>query len=197
LEREGGPIERVIANAGGGYRVPAERLSGADLEAMLAVNVVGAAHCVEAALPGMLARGRGHLVFMGSLAGKVGLPQAAAYSAAKAAVARLGEGLRVDLRPRGIAVTVLMPGFVRTRDGRKRRPFEVPLARAVARMADAILDRRPTCRFPWMLVALIAVATLLPATLKDALLRRTGKQTVRAEGAAEQEVRRGDRPADR
>ncbi|MGE3966762.1 MAG: SDR family NAD(P)-dependent oxidoreductase [Dongiaceae bacterium] len=182
LERKRGPIERVIANAGGGYKVPSERLSGADVEAMLAVNLVGAVHCVEAALPGMLARGRGHLVFMGSLAGEVGLPQAAAYSAAKAAVARLGEGLRVDLQPRGIDVTVLMPGFVRTRDRRKRRPFEMPLARATARMTDTILDRRPICRFPWTLVALLAVAAILPTRLRDALLRRTGKRAVRSRG---------------
>lgn len=193
VERSAGPIERVIANAGGGYRVPGESLRAGDVEAMIAVNLVGAVRCIEAALPGMLERGRGHLVLMSSLAGTIGMPGSAAYSAAKAAVLRLGESLRVDLRPKGIEVTVLLPGFVRTRDRRKRRPFEVPLERAAARMADAILDRRPTCRFPATVVVLIAIAGLLPARLRDALMRRIGARS-RPDTKAAREIPRGTRP---
>jgi short-subunit dehydrogenase len=174
IERRGLRIVRVIANAGGGRRVAADELRGQDVAAMLALNVLGAAYCVEAALPRMLARGEGHLVFMGSLAGALGLPRAGGYSAAKAAVARLGESLRVELRPRGIDVTVLQPGFVATRERRRPRPFEVPLPKAVDRMCDAILARRSTCRFPWTLVVLVGLASVLPVALTDRLLRRLG-----------------------
>lgn len=173
--RHFGPITRVVANAGGGYRVAALALRGEEVADMLAVNVVGAANCVEAALPHMLAQGSGHLVFMGSLAGGIGLPGAAGYSAAKAAVARLAESLRVELKPHGIDVTLLSPGFVRTRDARKKRPFEVPLDKAVITMANAIASRRPVSRFPWQLKLLLAASAMLPAGVRDSLLRRFGK----------------------
>ena len=95
--------------------------------------MVGVANCIEAVLPGMLARGRGHIVVTSSLAAWRGLPGAAAYCAAKAALTAMTESLRIDLAPRGIDVTVLAPGFVRTKPGKGRKPFQVGLEQATAR----------------------------------------------------------------
>ncbi len=78
------------------------------------VNLLGVVYAIEAVLPDMLARGSGQIVALSSLAGCRGMPFSAAYSASKAALANYLESLRPPLRRRGIAVTTVLPGFVRT-----------------------------------------------------------------------------------
>jgi NADP-dependent 3-hydroxy acid dehydrogenase YdfG len=167
-----GPIERLIANAGGGKSTAIETFRAAEIEQVLALNVLGVANCIEAVLPGMLARGRGHIVVTSSLAAWRGLPGAAGYSAAKAAVTAMMESLRIDLAPHGIDVTVLSPGFVRTRPEKRRKPFQVDLEAATARMARAIKARRKAYAFPLPLVLGAGFGRLLPAPLYDRVLKR-------------------------
>jgi short-subunit dehydrogenase len=167
-----GAIERLIANAGGGSKTDVQNFRAGDVEAILRLNVVGVANCIEAVLPGMLARGQGHIVVTSSLAAWRGLPGAAAYSAAKAALTAMMESLRIDLAPHGIDVTVLAPGFVRTRPDQKRKPFQVDLEQATARMARAIRARRKSYAFPLPLVLALGFGRLLPAPLYDRLLAR-------------------------
>ena len=78
------------------------------------VNLRAALHVTRLVLPGMLARDRGHLVFMGSISGRHPGPNAAVYAATKAAIHSFAEGLRNDLHGTSIRVTVLMPGRVET-----------------------------------------------------------------------------------
>ncbi len=170
--RIAGPIDRLVANAGGGERMSVDDFKADGVAQMLAVNVTGTANCIEAVLPAMLARGQGHIVIMGSLAAWRGIPGAAGYSAAKAALGVLAEGLRVDLRPRGIDVTLLLPGFVATRERKRRRPFEVPLGAATERMISAILARRRVCAFPFPLVLMAALLRWIPDWLYDPVARR-------------------------
>ncbi len=174
-----GPIDRLVACAGGGERTNVETFDSAHVNEVLAMNLGGTVHCIEAILPGMLQRGSGQLVAVGSLAAYRGLPGAAAYSAAKAALSNMMESLRIDLRPRGIAVTLLCPGFVRTRPSarKKRKPFQLELEKATNAMCRAIMARKRYYAFPWPLVAVAAVGRMLPAGLYDRLL--TGKGTVR------------------
>jgi short-subunit dehydrogenase len=166
-----GPIERLIANAGGGRSTDVERFAAAEIEEILRLNVVGVANCIEAVLPGMLARGRGHIVVTSSLAAWRGLPGAAAYSGAKAALTAMMESLRIDLAPHGVDVTLLSPGFVRTKPG-KGKPFQIGLEPATARMARAIRARRRSYAFPLPLVIGAGFGRLLPAPLYDRLLAR-------------------------
>lgn len=166
-----GPLDRLIANAGGGKRTPAESFSAADVEEMFRLNVIGVANCIEAVLPGMLARRRGHIVVMGSLAGVAGLPQAAGYCAAKAALRILAESLRAEIAGKGIDVTCLAPGFVRTRAGRKPRPLEMDMERATDIMAAAIMRRVPYRAFPRSLAVPLTLLRLLPDGLRDKALR--------------------------
>ena len=177
-----GPIDRLVANAGGGDRTFVDDFSAAHVERVIGLNVIGAAHCIEAVLPGMLARGRGHLVAVSSLAAYRGLPTAGAYSAAKAALSNLMESLRVDLRPRGVDVTLLLPGFVRLEaaKGRKKsKPLQMDLEDATARMHAAIVARRPRYAFPAPLVLALALTRLLPASIIDRLLAGRGKAAPR------------------
>ncbi len=69
---------------------------------------------IEAVLPGMFARGRGHIVGIASVAGYRGMPWMPGYSASKAAIATYLEGLRPALKRRGVRITTVYPGFVRT-----------------------------------------------------------------------------------
>ena len=170
VERTLGPVDRLVANAGGGERTYVDSFSAAQIERALALNVGGAATCIEAVLPGMLARGAGHLVATGSLAGRRGLPNAAAYGAAKAALSNMMESLRIELRPRGIAVTVIDPGFVRLSSRKKPRPFQIELEPATRLMHRAIVERRAACAFPLALVLLTGLARHLPAGLYDRVM---------------------------
>lgn len=93
------------------------RAADFDLDEMLRhqqVNYVGALHLLDAVLPTLLAQGGGHLSFVASVAGWRGLPLALGYGPTKAALNHLAEGLYLDLRERGIGVSVVNPGFVAT-----------------------------------------------------------------------------------
>jgi short-subunit dehydrogenase len=170
-----GPIDRMIACAGGGTPTSVANFNAAHFDEVFAMNVGGTVHCIEAVLPNMLSRGSGQIVAISSLAAYRGLPGAAAYSAAKAALTNLIESLRIDLRPRGIAVTLLAPGFVRTRPSAtaKRKPFQLELQKATAAMCRAIVSRKRFYAFPWPLAGIAAAGRLMPAALYDWLL--TGK----------------------
>lgn len=177
-QAELGPVERLIANAGGGERTDAATLNAEHVAAIVDLNLMGTVHCIEAVLPGMLSRGQGHIVGVSSLAARRGVPGGAAYSAAKAAMTNLLESLRLDLRGRGIDVTVLLPGFVRTDDGDgksgRRKPFRLELEDATRRMEDAIRRRRGSLSFPLPLAAFATLATILPAPIYDRLLSSSG-----------------------
>src|SRR4030095_17131130 len=113
----------------------------------------GVVEFIEAAMPTLLKQGSGQIVAIGSLAGFRGLPHAASYGAAKAALMNYIESLRIDLAPRGIAVTLAAPGFVVTKDTKKQRakPMSIDVERAADLLAKAILAQRPYVSFPWRL----------------------------------------------
>jgi NAD(P)-dependent dehydrogenase (short-subunit alcohol dehydrogenase family) len=175
---EFGPIDRLIANAGGGEPTFVETFDAAHVRRVFALNVEGTANCIEAVLPAMLRRGAGHIVAVSSLAAYRGLPGAAAYSAAKAALSNMVESLRIDLKPHGIAVTLICPGFVRTRSSAKKKgkPFQLEVEDAARRMARAIATRKPYYAFPLPLVFVAALGRMLPPTLYDRMLSGRGRR---------------------
>ena len=110
-EAEG--VDVLVANAA----LPASgRLEGfdpAELDRCIDVNLRAPIRLVRAALPGMLARGRGHVVLVSSLAGVAAAPESSLYAATKFALRGFGLSLRQDLAGSGVGVSVLLPGFVR------------------------------------------------------------------------------------
>ncbi len=99
-----------------GYYQPM-RATALDLDVLLrhqAVNTTGVLHLLAALTPALLARGRGHLSFISSVAGFRGLPQSLAYGPTKAALINLAETLYLDLHPHGLGVSLINPGFVDT-----------------------------------------------------------------------------------
>ncbi len=165
---------------GGGEPTTVDPFDAEHVEHVVSLNLMGTAHCIAAVLPGMLERRSGHLVAMSSLAGLRGLPGAAAYSAAKGAVNNLMESLRLDLRGRGVDVTTLQPGFVRTRPRKpgakpRRKPLRLELEEATELMHRAIQARRPRYAFPRALVFALWVTRVLPRAWVDPLLVRLGR----------------------
>ena len=80
----------------------------------MTLNYFGVVYGIEAVLPGMLARGRGHIAGVASVAGYRALPTAAAYGASKAALIHVLDSIRFDLEPRASASPSSIPGFVKT-----------------------------------------------------------------------------------
>ena len=120
---EFGRVDVLVNNAG------TLVLPGAILETtvdawdtMMAVNARSVFLCSRAVLPGMLARGRGRIVNIGSVAGLRPLPERTAYCASKHAVTGFTRALALDLRPHGIAVNAICPGAVDTPLTRHTRP---------------------------------------------------------------------------
>src|SRR5579859_1828197 len=109
-----GPIDLLVANAGVGAPTLLEPINIDAIEKMVQVNLLGVIYSIEAVLPEMLSRHSGHLSAVSSIASYKGLPGESAYCASKAAVNVYLEGLRIQLRDKGIAVTTICPGFVKT-----------------------------------------------------------------------------------
>jgi short-subunit dehydrogenase len=112
-----GGIDVAIANAGFGVIGRLERLTLADYRRQLETNLFGVLRTVYATLPA-LKRSRGRLVMMGSVAGHVPTPSMSAYNMSKFGVRALAECLHDELRPEGVAVTLISPGFVVSDIGR-------------------------------------------------------------------------------
>jgi short-subunit dehydrogenase len=170
-----GPIDVLIANAGIGPTRDPAKFDSKEVAEVMSINVVGASNSVAAVLPEMVARGKGHLVVMSSLAAYRGLPKSAAYCASKAAVSVFFESLRLDLGPRGIDVTIIHPGFIRTplTSGRHAElPFLQELDGAVKKIVRAIERRRKTYAFPWQLATLVRVGMIMPIWMYDWISRR-------------------------
>jgi len=173
------PIDLVIANAGisGGTSGGAE--NDDQVRRIFAVNVDGVFNTVHPVIAPMAARRRGQIALMSSLAGFRGFPGAPAYCASKAAVRSYGESLRGGLAPDGIEVSVICPGFVRSRMT-AANPFKMPFlmdARRAAKIIKRGLARnkaRIAFPFPTYFVAWLTGA--LPPALTDPWLRRTPKK---------------------
>ena len=115
LASELGPFEVLVACAGVGSLTLVPELDTSNLRQILEVNVVGVAHSIEAVLPRMIEQARGHIVGIASMAGYRGFPWMISYSASKAGLIAYLEAMRPGLRRRGVTVTTVCPGFVRTK----------------------------------------------------------------------------------
>lgn len=115
LRDEIGGLDRVIVNAGLGKGASLGTGRADANLATIRTNLLGGLSQIEVALEHFRATGDGHLVLVSSISADRGLPGAmAAYSASKAGMSALGEGLSVELAGTGIAVTTLLPGFIAT-----------------------------------------------------------------------------------
>jgi short-subunit dehydrogenase len=109
-----GPIDIVVCNAGVGRYGAFFETDPDDFERLFAVNVLGTLYVLRAVLPSMVERRRGHVVVVGSVAGRMGAPFEALYSGTKFAQVGVAEALAVELSAFGIGVSIVNPGVVDT-----------------------------------------------------------------------------------
>jgi len=173
IEARWGRIDLAIFNAGTHIPVNGASVQGADFEQLIRVNYLSVVYGLEAVLPGMLARGAGHVAAVASLAGYRALPTAAAYGASKAAVILALEALRFDLEPRGIHVRVVNPGFVRT-PLTDRNTFTMPARIDADRAARIIIRglaaRKHEVHFPARFSWFMKLLRILPAPVYNAFV---------------------------
>lgn len=112
LAEAAGAVDLLVANAALPASGRVEDFDHEQIDRALDVNLRAPIQLTRALLPGMLERGRGHVVFVSSLSGKAASPRSGIYSATKFGLRGFAAGLREDVEPKGIGVTVVFPGFV-------------------------------------------------------------------------------------
>lgn len=125
IEEASGPIALAVLCAGTWKLTDIEGFDIASARAGIEVNYMGVIHALAAIVPGMMKRRSGHIAIVASVAGYRGLPLSAAYGPTKAALINLAETLRAELRPYGITVSIVNPGFVDT-PMTSDNPFPMP-----------------------------------------------------------------------
>jgi NAD(P)-dependent dehydrogenase (short-subunit alcohol dehydrogenase family) len=108
-------IDVLVNNAGFGMAVPTSEISDADLRAQYETNVFGLMAMVHAFLPQMRARGKGRIINVSSVGGRITFPFYGTYNSTKYAVESLSDALRCELKPFGIEVVIVEPGMIRTK----------------------------------------------------------------------------------
>ena len=141
-------INIVLANAGLALGLqPAQETDITDWETMIATNVTGFVYTIRALLPGMIARGGGHVVTLGSVAGDYPYPGGSVYGATKAFVKQFALNLRSDVQGKNIRVTNIEPGLTETEfsivrfkgdEGKAAKPYEGTKAMNAEDIAESI-----------------------------------------------------------
>jgi NADP-dependent 3-hydroxy acid dehydrogenase YdfG len=176
LRNEFGKIDILIANAGiGGNNSETRNLNAQAVAQVININLLGAVNAVSAVLPAMLENKSGQLVAISSLAGFRGLPKSAAYSASKAGMTAFFESVRLDVQTKGVGVTIIQPGFIKTplTSGRNNKmPFLMELEDAIPLFLRAIEKRKRFAAFPWQLATFVRLGKIFPAWIYDRVFGR-------------------------
>lgn len=176
---ESEPIDLAIVNAGVTQLIgDGEQVeSFAAARAVLAVNLDGALATVAGVLPAMRRRHSGQIALMSSLAALHGLARTPMYCASKAGLKAYGESLRLWLAPQGIAVNVVLAGFVRTPMTDRTRgpkPGIVDADRAALLIRRGLERNRARIAFPWWLASGLQSLAALPPPISERILRALG-----------------------
>jgi short-subunit dehydrogenase len=161
-------IDVLIHNAGIGWAGPIEQMTAEQAANLIAVDLTAPIQLTRLLVPGMAARGHGHVVFVSSIAGATGVREEAVYSAAKAGLSCFAESLAGELVGRGVGVSVIVPGVIDTpffehrgRPYDRSRPAPLPAQRVAHALVRAIEREQGMVFVPrWM---------RLPAWLHGAL----------------------------
>ncbi|SAL25983.1 short chain dehydrogenase [Caballeronia peredens] len=181
---EHGAADIVIANAGMSRGVLTGHGDLDTFRAVMDVNYLGMVATFEPFIASMTAARHGTLVGVASVAGVRGLPGSGAYSASKAAAARYLEALRVEMRPLGVSVVTIAPGYVRsemTAHNPYPMPFLMDADRFAAKAAGAIERKVRYATFPWQMRVAGMFLHVLPRWLYDALFERAPRKPRAAE----------------
>ncbi len=202
IASSGATIYGVVNNAAVAVTGPMEFLSTEDLRHQFETNVFGVMNVTRAVLPQMRSAGAGRIVNIGSMSGRLAAPFMGAYGSSKHAVEGLSDSLRRELRPFGVKVSVIRPGFINTSFGEmEQEGFKQFMAEGAPyadqlhafalwhakghpngaspnvvaeKIYDALTARRPHSRYtaPSKLIITLMMRNLLPSALTDRIIER-------------------------
>jgi short-subunit dehydrogenase len=179
-----GPVDILVNNAGVGCWGPFVDLPRDDVARVLAVNLTAVLDLTRLVLPEMIGRRSGHIVNVGSVAGRLGVPFESIYSASKFGLAGFTEALAVELAPLGLGVSMVNPGPVATGFAddsgwpatRPRRPRPVPPERVAAAVIAAVEHGQLERVVPrWLRLAHV-VRSVVPAAYLAGVRRAVAPQ---------------------
>ncbi|RZS40804.1 short-subunit dehydrogenase [Herbihabitans rhizosphaerae] len=169
-----GPLGVLVNNAGimpnGGFLDLSEEISTATIE----VNLLGVITGMRLALPGMLERGRGHIVNVASLAGKFPVPGLAVYNASKYGVVGLTAATRLEYAPHGVSVSAVLPSAVDTAlaSGLDMKPIpKVKPERIAEAVVKTVRTRAAEVAVPGYVGAIASAAAITPEPVLNAIRR--------------------------
>jgi len=177
-----GSVDLLVNNAGYGHHRQFLEWDLDDMERMMRVNFLGTLYFTKALAPAMAAARRGWLIFIASVAGKIGVPDESAYAASKFAMVGLAEALSVELQDAGVHVLTVCPGAIRTpffdAEALARMP---PVARRSmvepAALVDAIMQALASGRheltYPRAIAAAYVTKAIAPGFMRRNLKRTT------------------------
>jgi short-subunit dehydrogenase len=189
VEASLGPIDVLVANAGIGAYGPLLDMPYEEIERVVSVNVLGTMYAIRAVLPAMVARRRGHIVTIGSIAGRIGSPFEAVYSGTKFAGVGLTEALAVEVAPYGVGVSLVNPGVVATDFGTARghpydraRPKPISAESVAAEVVTAIERDKAETYVPRSFRAAVVARHVMPPLFRWGTAR-TFRAELRADAA--------------
>jgi short-subunit dehydrogenase len=179
IKEKFGGVDIAILNAGYGHTVTVENYNSRFAEDTFGANIFGIVYWVEQLLPKFVDKKEGIIVGVSSLADNRGYSGSGFYCASKAAASIYLEGLRIELKPRGIKVITVKPGFVRTPMTDKNE-FKMPMLMEPENAAKIIIDGikkgKSIIQFPWQIVLLTRLVGLIPNSLYEWLAGKQNKK---------------------
>ena len=170
------PLDLVIANAGIYMGTSNENDGEEKIRDIFAVNLAGVLNTIHPIIDRMKERRGGQVALVASIAAFRGLPGSPAYSASKAAVKSYGEGLRPRLARHNIGVSVILPGFVRSRitdQNRFAMPFFMEADKAAKVIRKGLTRNKARIAFPWPMHFAMWFLATLPASWADRILSKS------------------------
>ncbi|MGI9481731.1 MAG: SDR family NAD(P)-dependent oxidoreductase [Hyphomicrobiales bacterium] len=175
IEKNLGPIDLAVFNAGTYEPQPAEQMDHASFHHIMAVNYSGAVSGVIAVLGPMRNRAAGHIAIVASVAGYRGLPNAGAYGSTKAALINFAESIKTEIERDGIITSVINPGFIDTPMTQKNdfpMPFLMDVEQAAKTTIAGLRAGKFEVAYPMKLVLILKLMRILPYWLYFALIER-------------------------
>ncbi len=175
IERDHGPINLVIAGAGTYAPLSLDQFKPEAFQSTFQVNYLGVINVLSAILPSFRTRKSGHIAWIASVAGYIGLPQAASYGPTKAALINLAECLQPDLAVEGITTSIINPGFVKTpltAQNEFEMPFLMEVAEAARQTIIGLAKKKFEIAYPWKFVWILKTLQLLPYPWFFGLVRK-------------------------
>jgi NADP-dependent 3-hydroxy acid dehydrogenase YdfG len=185
LDDQCGGLDLVLANAGVGDTTPAHNSTWEMVERVLKVNVMGAAATLTAVLPRMIARKRGRIAGVSSIAAYRGLGGISCYSGSKAFLSTFLESIKVDLYGSPVRATCIEIGYVKSEMSDKVAadevtwmPFRMETELAADKIARAIVKGKGRIAFPWLHVLSAQGIAAIPTPLFQPLAQRGSRKLI-------------------